>query len=60
MFVIENYMHIEHRHKMYGLHEAAQHRLEQHMEREIYVSMIMVTRNTQKRYHMKRKTLFKH
>ena len=39
MFVIENYMHIEHRHKTYGLPEAAQHRLEQHMEIYIYISM---------------------
>ena len=37
MFVIENYMHIEHTHKMYRLPEAAQHRLEQHMDRDIYI-----------------------
>ena len=32
MFVIENYTHRAQTHKMYGLPEAAQHRLEQHME----------------------------
>ena len=30
-------MHIEYRHKMYGLPEAAKHRLEQHMEIYMYI-----------------------
>ena len=47
MFVIENYMHTEHRHtKCMGCPEAAQHRLDQHMDSIYYLCMIMVSRNT--------------
>ena len=45
MFVIENYMHIEHRH-VKGMGHMKQHNTgwKQHMERDI--SIIMVSRNT--------------
>ena len=45
MFVIENYMHIEHRHTK-GMGSMKQHNTgwKQHMERDI--SIIMVSRNT--------------